>query len=223
MDYLPSVAAAAVVLLAVWSATGYQHHLYRLPEHRVPQPRTVSVVARRAAVALLAAAAAALVFRPDHYGAGPATLTSAAVVVLAVMASTDLERRLLPNRIMYPAIVAALAVTWAWPDRSAGELLLGGVIGLAAGAVLFIGGELLGALLRVRATAFGLGDVKLMALIGLLVGWPAVVSALFLGIIAAGIPALVMVLVGKGRNVFAYGPYLIAGAVIVLVFPGAFL
>ncbi len=181
------------------------------------------MVARRAAVALLAAAAAALVFRPDHYGAGPATLTSAAVVVLAVMASTDLERRLLPNRIMYPAIVAALAVTWAWPDRSAGELLLGGVIGLAAGAVLFIGGELLGALLRVRATAFGLGDVKLMALIGLLVGWPAVVSALFLGIIAAGIPALVMVLVGKGRNVFAYGPYLIAGAVIVLVFPGAFL
>jgi leader peptidase (prepilin peptidase) / N-methyltransferase len=222
VDYLPPIAGGLAALAVTWMATGYQHYLYRLSEHRVPAPAGPRRSARRLIVSAVAAIAVALTLRPDHYDPGPALLASAFIVVLCVMASTDLERRLLPNRLMYPALAAAALVIWAWPERSAADSLLGGAAAFGFGAGLFILGTLIGVALRVKATVFGLGDVKLMLLVGLLVGWPAVVSALFLGIIAAGVPALAMTLVGKGRQVFPYGPFLILGALVVMLWPDAF-
>ena len=117
-----------------------------------------------------------------------------------------------PNNLSYPAIGAAAALCWAWPDRDVTDILLG--LGFAVGiaAVLFVFGEVFGRLLGVSATPFGLGDVKLILLIGLLLGWPVVMSALFIGVIIAGVPAIALMLSGRSRGVFAYGPYLALGA-----------
>jgi leader peptidase (prepilin peptidase)/N-methyltransferase len=88
---------------------------------------------------------------------------------------------------------------------------------LAAAVLLLLLGALAGAAARSRETAFGLGDAKLILLIGLLTGWPAVLSALLLGIIAAGIVAAVLIVLrGRGAT-YSYGPYLAAGAVVVLL------
>ena len=45
---------------------------------------------------------------------------------------------------------------------------------------------------------FRLGDAKLILLIGLILGWPAVFPALFLGIVAAGILSFAMIFRGRG-------------------------
>src|SRR5262249_46342794 len=51
--------------------------------------------------------------------------------LLAVLATWDAATMLLPNRLTYPGIVAALALCWAWPDHSWAASILGGVVGSA--------------------------------------------------------------------------------------------
>jgi leader peptidase (prepilin peptidase)/N-methyltransferase len=66
---------------------------------------------------------------------------------------------------------------------------------------------------------FGFGDVKLGALIGLIVGFPAVLTALLAGMVLGGIGAAAMLLSGRAkmRSAIAYGPYLASGAILGLL------
>lgn len=213
----------ALLGLAVgWLAAGAQHLLYRQPEFRQAPARGRKLLFLRLFAGLSSAAVLALALRPDHYDAGPAILTAVFGLLLVVASSTDFERRIIPNRITYPAIVAALVFAWAWPDRSLADIALGGAVALGVAAALFLFGILFGGAVGSSATVFGLGDVKLIVLLGLLVGWPAILAALFMGVLAAGIPSVVMLLSGRGRQVFSYGPYLALGGLVVLLFPGRF-
>lgn len=202
---------------AGWLAAARQHWLYRQEAYRRAPAEGRKGVALRLGVALASAIVAALALRPNHYDPGPALLTAAFGIVLCVLASTDLERRILPNRLVYPALAAALVLGWAWPDRSYAEVLAGGAVALAAAGAVFALGLLAGG-----AGGLGLGDVKLAALIGLLTGWPAAGTALLLGILLAGVPALALILRGRGKSYFSYGPYLVLGGLAVLLFPGPF-
>ena len=129
-------------------------------------------------------------------------------LALIALAVCDIATLLLPNRIMYPAIAAALALCWAWPDHSALSSLLGGLIG---------GGLML--LAFVAWPGFGFGDVKLCLLIGLLVGARLTIEAITLGVLING----AVVLIGLAtrrlslRGVTFYGPGLVAGTLIVLL------
>lgn len=213
---------ALLGLAAGWLAAGNQHLLYRQPEFRQAPARGRKLLFLRLFVAISSAAVLALALRPDHYDAGPAILTAAFALLLVVASSTDFERRIIPNRITYPAIVAALVFAWAWPDRTIADIAIGGAVALGIGAGLFLFGIFFGGAVGSSATVFGLGDVKLIVLLGLLVGWPAILAALFIGVLAAGIPSVVMLLSGRGRQVFSYGPYLALGGLVVLLFPGRF-
>lgn len=217
-----TVAAGAAGLAFGWFAAGWQHLLYRQQEYREEPLRGAKLLRYRALLAGACAAGAALALRPDHYDAGPAVLTAAFVLILAVVSSTDFERRIIPNRLLYPSLLAAAGLCWAWPDRSVADIWLGAAIALAAGGGLFVAGLLAGALLGVKATPFGLGDVKLILLTGLLAGWPAIMPALFLGVIAAGVPSIVMLVMGGAKRVFSYGPYLALGGAVVLLWPERF-
>ncbi len=199
-------------------AAGEQWRLYSEEVHRSEPLSGRRLWVARALVGLASAAVAGLAFRPDHYEFGPALLTAAFGMVLVVLSSTDFERRRLPNRLMYPALIAAGAFCWAWPDRSAADIGIGFAVagGIALG--LYLLGAAFGAMLGVSETPFGFGDVKLIALEGLLLGWSAVLSALFLGVLLAGVPALVMILMGGAKKTFSYGPYLAAGCLVVLLF-----
>jgi leader peptidase (prepilin peptidase)/N-methyltransferase len=223
MDWLPAAVAAVVALPLGWLAARNQHYLYTEPAYRAEPLGGSGGRLLPPFVAIGAAAATLLAFRPNHYDAGPALVAALFAAALLVLASTDFERRRLPNRLTYPAILAAIAVCWAWPDRSAADIALGASVALGIGAALFGLGLLTGAVLGVSATAFGLGDVKLILLLGLLLGWPAVLGALFLGVIVAGIPALAMMLRGRRRQVYSYGPYLAFAGIVAILFPERFL
>lgn len=218
-----AIGGAAAGAVFGWFAAGFQHYLYRQPEYRENPAGGRKLLALRIFLAITCAAGVGLALRPDHYDAGPALLTALFAVVLAVLSSTDFERRIIPNRLVHPAIIAAAIVCWAWPDRSVLDIAGGTAFALAVAVFLFVFGIVTGSAMGVRGTAFGMGDVRLIVLIGLLLGWPLAMTGLFIGVIAAGIPALVLVFAGRGGRFFSYGPYLALGAALVLLWPEGFL
>jgi leader peptidase (prepilin peptidase)/N-methyltransferase len=108
-----------------------------------------------------------------------AAVASFFCVVLVVLSAIDIDRRIVPNKIVLPAAVIVLA---------AQTILHPSVEWLAAGlgASLFL---LLAALAYPRG--MGMGDVKLALLLGFAVG-RNVPLALFAGMVAALVPAAVL-------------------------------
>ena len=132
------------------------------------------------------------------------------IFTLVVISKHDLERHIIPNRIVLPAWLAVLAAHlaihphhWAeWLVASFGAALFFLVVQLAYPAGL------------------GMGDVKLALLIGAALGW-SVLSALLLGTVAAGLVSAGL-LFARGaearKQAIPLGPFLAAGALVVLLF-----
>jgi leader peptidase (prepilin peptidase)/N-methyltransferase len=138
------------------------------------------------------------------------TLQAAAAAIgcaaLVVATATDLERRIVPNRVVLPAFVAVLALnTIAHPSPEWALGALGAAGFLLAAALAYPGG-------------MGMGDVKLALLIGAMLGRMTPVGVL-LGLLLALIPSVVL-LVRHGsrarRLAIPLAPFLGAGAVVAL-------
>ncbi len=132
------------------------------------------------------------------------------IVVLVVISRHDLERHVIPNRIVVPAWLAVLVAHLAIHPQHWREWVvasLGAGLFFLAVALAYPGG-------------LGMGDVKLALLIGAALGW-AVLTALLLGTLAAGLVAAV-VLFREGssarKRAIPLGPFLAAGAIAVLLF-----
>jgi leader peptidase (prepilin peptidase)/N-methyltransferase len=128
--------------------------------------------------------------------------------VLVIVTVTDLERRIVPNRVIVPALVVALVVQTI-RDPSLEWILSA----LAAGGFFFVAA-------LIYPAGLGMGDVKLMAFLGAWLGVPVAVAA-FAGALLAMIPALVILAVrgSAGRKVgIPFAPFLAAGGVVALFF-----
>jgi leader peptidase (prepilin peptidase)/N-methyltransferase len=122
----------------------------------------------------------------------------------------DLEHHRVLNALSYPAIVLALAAAAFVPGRSPWEMLAGGALGSGLLLVLAL----------LYPAGMGMGDVKLAAFIGLAVGHPQVLLALFLSFLFGGAISGALVLakaIGR-RDPIAFAPFLAAGALTTLFF-----
>ena len=135
----------------------------------------------------------------------------AVAVVLVVVAVSDVRRRLIPNALILPGCVAALAAMVLMNRLS--NALLGLAVAGGAFLVFYVAGRLL-----YRGRALGEGDVKLAGFIGLALGFPASLWAIVLSSIAGAVLAIVYIARGKGRTgTLPYGPALVAGAILVMI------
>jgi leader peptidase (prepilin peptidase)/N-methyltransferase len=125
---------------------------------------------------------------------------------LVTISATDIERRIVPNRVVLPATVVVLALqlvsrpSLEWPVAS-----------LGAAAFLF-----LAALAYPRG--MGMGDVKLALLLGVAVG-RAVPVALMVGMIAALVPSVVLLArhgAAARKMAIPFAPFLAIGGVVAL-------
>jgi leader peptidase (prepilin peptidase) / N-methyltransferase len=148
--------------------------------------------------------------------------------VFLLLGTIDLEHRLILHIVSLPAAMALGLVRALDPGQGALKTLTGGLAGLTIlfGMYLFgLGFSRLIASLRgrpIEEVAFGFGDVVLGGVLGLTVGWPGIVVAVVVGIFAAGVFSLALVLVQLTRRRYAaflaipYGPFLLFGAAMVL-------
>jgi leader peptidase (prepilin peptidase)/N-methyltransferase len=132
------------------------------------------------------------------------------LALLLVLTATDLEQRRLPHLVLDPLILLAAAFVPFNPGVDPPTALVG-----AAAAVAF-----LGALAIVVRGGLALGDLYLVAPIGLVLGWPAIFSALFAAAFLSAATSLVLLATRRVgmRSYIPFGPFLVAGAVLVLLF-----
>ena len=172
------------------------------PERRSPDVATIVAYSLAAFLSLLAAI---------RYGVRAETpVVIFVIATLVVISKHDLERHIIPNRIVVPAWIAILLAHLAihphhwleWIGASFGAGIFFLVVQLAYPAGL------------------GMGDVKLALLIGAALGW-SVIAALLFGTLAAGLVSAAL-LIAKGaearKRAIPLGPFLAGGAILVLLF-----
>jgi len=156
---------------------------------------------------------------------------AAYLFILLLLTITDLEQRRIPNAVIYPALGLALLGAFVRPLGDWRSALLGGAGAFVFFLVLYGLGLGFAALLgrkdddgaSLSPRALGGGDVKLATFVGLVSGWPGVVVALGLGMLAAAVVAGALIVVRLLRRQYhrgqtmPYGPFLAAGAATVLL------
>ena len=147
----------------------------------------------------------------------PAFLVLAVAAVL--LAVIDLQHRLLPDRVLLPALavgslllLVAAAAGGAWPAL--------GRAALGAG-VLFL---VFLALALLSPGALGMGDVKLAALLGLYLGWlgwGAVLAGAVAGFVVQAVVAVALLAARRVRrdSELPFGPAMLVGAAVVMALP----
>jgi leader peptidase (prepilin peptidase)/N-methyltransferase len=153
-------------------------------------------------------AALAALLRSDGASAAVAAFV---VLVLVALATSDFERRIIPDVIVLPATAVVLAARIAEYPHRAPEFLLAPV---AVGLVLMLPNV-------VNRSAMGMGDVKLGLLLGAALGWSGL-AAIFVAFGCAA-PVSAALLVRRGRAarkaMIPFGPFLAIGGLIVLIAP----
>jgi leader peptidase (prepilin peptidase) / N-methyltransferase len=140
-----------------------------------------------------------------HDDAGELALGLVFVSILAAITLTDIERRIIPNKVLAVGSLVGLAIILvsdpaSLPERVAAAAGAGGV--LFAAAVAYPGG-------------MGLGDVKLAAVMGLFLGvW--VIPAMLIGLLAGSIAGLAIIArdgVSARKKAIPFGPFLALGGI----------
>jgi leader peptidase (prepilin peptidase) / N-methyltransferase len=142
-----------------------------------------------------------------HFGLEPeAAVAAVFCCALVAVSVTDLERRIIPNRIVLPAAAVVLvAQTVLYPSVEWAAAALGAALFLFVAALAYPGG-------------MGMGDVKLALLLGAALGRLTPV-ALMVGMLSALVPAFV-ILARHGREgrkmAIPFGPFLALGGIVAL-------
>ena len=140
--------------------------------------------------------------------------------LLLPLALIDLEHHLLPDVLTLPGIVAGLAGSLAGGLVPIADALLGAAAGVAVPLLVMV------VYRWVRGVeGMGLGDVKLLAMIGAFLGWRGMLLALALGSTLGAAVGIGLLLAGRGRRdtELPFGSFLAAGALVVLFAGGALL
>ena len=140
------------------------------------------------------------------------------VAVTVTLTLTDMDTKLIPNRILYPGTVVALVLLIG------GGLIEGGPVvrAVAGGALYFV---LLFVLALIARGGFGFGDVKLAFLLGLFAtyqSWDTLIVAIFAAFLLGGLVSLLLVVfrVRSRKDAIPFGPYLVLGAYVALAWAG---
>lgn len=150
--------------------------------------------------------ATVLVYRHD---AAEAAIGLVFVAMLAVITLTDLEQRIIPNKVLIAG--AVLCVLIAAPTDPAG-MPERAIAAIAAGGLFFL-------VALAYPAGMGLGDVKLAATMGLFLGRavaPAILAALLIGSIV-GLALIARHGAGARKMAIPFGPFLALGGVIGLL------
>jgi len=138
---------------------------------------------------------------------------------------TDLKYGIIPDKIIYPAIIISIFLlffiskeSWlSFPLQPATfEMFVNKFLsGLASFAFFLI------LYLITRGKGMGFGDVKLAFLLGIILGFPKIIVAFYLAFLTGAIVGFILIIWGKKKlkgGTIPFGPFLIIGAVLSIFF-----
>ncbi len=130
------------------------------------------------------------------------------VCMLVTLFCIDLEHQILPNTITLPGIAIGVIFSFitppGWQASLIGVVLGGGVLYGIAGAYYLVR----------REEGMGMGDVKMLAMIGAFLGWRAVLVTLVLSSFSGALVGVVLIAAQRGgmRVALPFGTFLAMGA-----------
>ena len=147
---------------------------------------------------------------------------AALCTVLVVITFIDLDHKLILDKVTYPAVPAFYALGLLLPETRWYDGLIGAALGYGIVRLIADGYWLL-----TKREGMGYGDGKLLAVIGALLGWKAVVVSLFGGAVIGSVIGVGALIVGRkkategdgeddeslGHTELPFGPFLAAAAV----------
>jgi leader peptidase (prepilin peptidase) / N-methyltransferase len=167
------------------------------------------------------------------------TLAAYLLLVAALIPASvvDIERMIIPDEISIGGMYVAPVLCAVWPQIIVQDALLTGwllemtgtsgsehlagllasVLGMGVGAACIYAAAVFGKMLF-RKEAMGFGDVKFMGMIGAFIGWQNVLLA-FLAACMLGAVVGIVLLIRRRDTHIPFGPYLAAGAFLVMLYP----
>jgi leader peptidase (prepilin peptidase) / N-methyltransferase len=137
-----------------------------------------------------------------------------AVFICVVVFVIDLEHYLILNKIMYPAMAAALALLIAQ------SMVTGSIAQVLEGLLSAAGASLAFWLLWFISSGrwMGFGDVKLAGWMGLVLGFPGIITSLFAAFIVGAVFGIILILLGKKElsSKLPFGTFLTVATVVTI-------
>lgn len=138
------------------------------------------------------------------------------VSALIVITFIDLDFQIIPDSITLPGLLIGIALSsFVLIDpyeRGNGIGIIGSVIGMLSGGGLFY------CIAVLSRGGMGGGDIKMMGMVGAVIGWKGVLMTTFTASLAGTVVGIIlMVFKGKGRKTkIPFGPFLALGALLSL-------
>ena len=136
------------------------------------------------------------------------------VSVLLIVSMIDINYQIIPDSVLiFGGVVGIISVIFELYVSWKSSLIGLAVVPLPLLIIYFV------AILIYKKEALGFGDIKLMAVVGLFLGWKIGLLSLVLGIYLAGIYGIILLVFKKGKrsDIFAFGPFLCGGTLIALL------
>jgi leader peptidase (prepilin peptidase)/N-methyltransferase len=184
----------------------------------------------------LSVEAALMVFLPAVWllgktGVGDIFWAGYVVAVFLLFLIVDFEHRYVLGEVVGLAALVLVLAAGLKGYPALLRILEGGIAGFLIFLFLFLLGRLFSWIFHLGQgiEPLGFGDVILAGLVGIATGWPAVLLAILLSVILAGLAGMILLIlsVAKGESAgtatMAYGPYLLVSGLVVYFYAGPFL
>ena len=137
------------------------------------------------------------------------------IATLLVITFIDIDHRIIPDVISLPGIPICFVASFALPAITYKDSLLGILIG---GGSLFLVAWIYS--LLTKKEGMGGGDIKLLAMMGAIVGWQGVLFTIFVASLVGTLAGLAVMLKSRQGTKLAvpFGPFLSIGAITYIFF-----
>lgn len=146
------------------------------------------------------------------------------LTILIAIFFIDIDHRIIPNGLVLAGLAGGFAVfvyncISPMPEVFADTKWWTPLAGLLPGSAFLLIVAIVGSLLYKTDDAMGMGDVKLMAPVGLFLGWKLCLIALFVSVILGGLLSLLLMVTGikKRKDTVAFGPFIVVGTFITIM------
>lgn len=147
------------------------------------------------------------------------------MTILIIVFFIDIDHRIIPDGLVIAGLAGGIAL-FAWNIYKPMSVVYGDekwwtpLLGAISGSGILLAVAIIGLIIYKSDDAMGMGDVKLLAPIGVFLGWRLGLAALFISIVLAGIVSLVLIITGvkKKKDTIPFGPFIVIGTFLTILF-----